>query len=119
MQCLRFSDVVLLSFLSITSLPAISQSPINGRVTGRVGEVLPGVNVHVVGTTHATSTDRDGNFAIIASEGAVLEFSHVTISIATRRHINSCFLADQHSSTLSASYFKNDLDTLQLWQLNS
>ncbi|MCH7408582.1 TonB-dependent receptor [Belliella sp. DSM 111904] len=50
---------------------------IRGKVTDSQGEPLPGVTVVVQGATSGTVTDIDGNYAITAQEGQVLQFSFV------------------------------------------
>jgi TonB-linked SusC/RagA family outer membrane protein len=52
------------------------EKTITGKVTEE-GLPIPGVNVVVKGTTRSTQTDFDGNFAIKASAGEVLEFMFV------------------------------------------
>lgn len=54
----------------------------NATVNGTVNEAatglpIPGVTVVVKNTTVSTVTDMDGNFSLMAAEGAVLEFSYI------------------------------------------
>jgi len=52
--------------------------PVKGKVTSTKGETLPGVSVKVKGTTTATITDINGNFAIsVPDANAVLVFSYI------------------------------------------
>ena len=51
------------------------QKTISGTVTDATGNLLPGVNILIEGTTTGAQTDFDGNFTISASEGDVLVFS--------------------------------------------
>ncbi|MEX0314374.1 MAG: TonB-dependent receptor [Allomuricauda sp.] len=53
------------------------QLDISGTVTDADGEPLPGVNIVVRGTTIGTQTDFDGNYAIKAATGEVLEFTYL------------------------------------------
>ena len=53
------------------------QQQITGTVTDQNGEVLPGANVIVKGTTNGTQTDFDGNYSIEASGNVTLIFSYV------------------------------------------
>ena len=48
---------------------------LKGIVSSADGELLPGVNVKIQGTTVGTITDIDGNFQLNVNKGAVLEFS--------------------------------------------
>ena len=58
-----------------TSDESIFQQQISGTVTDDNNSPLPGVNILVVGTSNGTQTDFDGNYAISASQGDVLQFS--------------------------------------------
>ena len=54
------------------------QRTITGTVTGAEdGEPVIGATVTVKGTTLGATTDMDGKYQILASEGAVLEFRFV------------------------------------------
>ncbi|TKG93003.1 TonB-dependent receptor [Puteibacter caeruleilacunae] len=51
---------------------------VKGKITDVSGEVLPGVNVVVKGTTIGTTSDFDGNYTIkIPSENGVITFSFI------------------------------------------
>lgn len=50
---------------------------LKGVVSSTDGELLPGVNVKVQGTTVGTITDIDGNFQIEVNKGAILEISFI------------------------------------------
>ncbi|MDQ6480706.1 TonB-dependent receptor [Dyadobacter sp. LHD-138] len=55
-----------------------SEVPITGRVTDEKGEVLPGVNIMVKGTSRGVSADASGNYSMSVPEGEVkLVFSFV------------------------------------------
>ncbi|MCE4566964.1 TonB-dependent receptor [Maribellus sp. CM-23] len=67
-------------YIAITSDDenVLQQSSVNGKVTDRNGEPLPGVTVVVKGTTQGTVTDVDGHYTLTSiSENAVLLFSFV------------------------------------------
>jgi len=53
------------------------QLPVSGKVTGGLGEPLPGVTIVIKGTTTGTITDIDGNYRILARNDDVLVFSFV------------------------------------------
>jgi TonB-linked SusC/RagA family outer membrane protein len=58
---------------------------VRGTVTDNAGALL-GVTVAEQGTTNATTTDADGNYAItVASENAVLAFSYIGYKTYTER----------------------------------
>ncbi len=50
---------------------------ITGKVTARNGEVLPGVNVSVKGTTRGAATDAQGQYRLEAESGQTLTFSFI------------------------------------------
>ncbi|NGY37600.1 SusC/RagA family TonB-linked outer membrane protein [Flavobacterium sp. XN-5] len=56
---------------------AVEQSSITGKVTGELGESLPGATVRIKGTTKSVSTDVDGNFSIEAKDTDILEVSFI------------------------------------------
>lgn len=53
------------------------QSTVTGTVTDEAGELLPGANVVVKGTTNGTQTDFDGNYTLTVEPGATLVFSYI------------------------------------------
>lgn len=55
----------------------VTQDVVKGIVTDEKGAPLPGVTVMVEGTTHGTTTNAEGVFRIMASEGDVLVFTFV------------------------------------------
>lgn len=56
---------------------ASPQATITGTIVDATGQPLPGVNVLVEGTTTGTQSDFDGNYAIQASEDAILIYSYL------------------------------------------
>lgn len=53
------------------------QKLINGKVSSSDGELLPGVNIHIDGTSSGTITDGNGNYQIKAGNGDRLVFSFI------------------------------------------
>ena len=53
-----------LMLLILTSSTLIAQSTISGTVTDQNGELIPGVNIILKGTTKGATTDFDGNYEI-------------------------------------------------------
>ncbi|CAN5852883.1 hypothetical protein BH24BAC1_BH24BAC1_21080 [soil metagenome] len=61
-----------------SSVAAPVDVPVRGRVTGDKNDALPGVTVHVKGTSIGVSTDINGDFALTAPEGnETLVFSYI------------------------------------------
>lgn len=56
------------------------QNIVSGNVTDTDGESLPGVSVHVKGTTAGTQTDVNGNYSIAAPGDATLVFTYIGFS---------------------------------------
>lgn len=52
---------------------------VKGKVVNEKGEPVEGVTVNVKGTSKATVTDTDGEFALNVDKDAVLVFSHVSM----------------------------------------
>jgi TonB-dependent starch-binding outer membrane protein SusC len=65
----------LILFFSI-SIFAFAQTRVTGKVTAE-GKPFAGATVNVKGTTTATQTDNNGDFAILASPNSILEISAV------------------------------------------
>lgn len=69
---------ILFLFLSLvmTSFAFAQEIVVNGTVTDKTnGELLPGANVIVKGTTTGATTDFDGNYTISVASDGVLVFS--------------------------------------------
>ncbi len=93
--------IILLSvsFVLAIAFNAVAQRTVSGRVTDTEGEVLPGVNVVVKGTTTGTTTDLDGNYKISVEEGATLIYSYIgfieqEIAVGSRTVIDISLSAD-------------------------
>ena len=68
----------LLITLLISGLSYAQNATITGVVIGAdTRQPLPGATVYVDGTTSGTTTDFDGNYAIVAPQGAVIVFTYV------------------------------------------
>ncbi|TLX74368.1 TonB-dependent receptor [Labilibacter sediminis] len=70
---------ILLFVLIVSAISIWAQDiPITGIVTeASTGELLPGVNVYIEGTTTGTITDMNGAYNITAPNGATLVFSFI------------------------------------------
>ena len=71
--------LLILTFLSLSSVWALAQSTVSGKVTdAKTGEPIAGATVSVKGEkTGGTSTDKNGAFTIKAASGATLTISSV------------------------------------------
>ncbi len=74
------------NFVVITPTKLYQQTEISGTVTdATTGEVLPGVNILIQGTTEGTITDVSGNYTIhVPNENAVLVYSFIGYLPETR-----------------------------------
>jgi TonB-linked SusC/RagA family outer membrane protein len=62
----------------VSSAVTAQKAAVTGTVKDASGEVLPGVSIHVVGTTQGTITGSDGTYAINVPDGKTqLEFSYI------------------------------------------
>lgn len=73
------TNYLLFIIILIGSFTSYAQeTTITGQVTSAEDEeVIPGVNIIVLGTTRGITTDFDGNYTILASKGDVLVFSSI------------------------------------------
>lgn len=94
--------VVLLAFMPAMVSAQIKQ--VTGTVNGADGSPLSGVTVSVKGTSHATTTDANGNFAIDASPGNTIEFSYVGYTT------QSMTVGASNTITVTLTAGKGDLD---------
>ena len=76
----KFSTIVMMTFMMIFQW-SFAQQNISGNVSDSDGVPIPGATVLVVGTNNGVSTDFDGNYSIMASEGDVLSFSYVGYTV--------------------------------------
>ena len=80
-------------FIMMISQWSFAQQNITGTVSDNSGVPIPGATVLVTGTNNGVTTDFDGNYSIIASEGDVLSVSYVgyaaqSVSVGTSNNIN-------------------------------
>ncbi|MBD2753080.1 TonB-dependent receptor [Spirosoma sp. BT704] len=68
-----FALLICLQFPSL--LMAQQSAPVSGKVVSASGEVVPGANVVVKGTTTGTSTNAQGNFSLNAPSDGTLVIS--------------------------------------------
>jgi TonB-linked SusC/RagA family outer membrane protein len=68
---------VLLCLFVMMAHNLFAQKTVTGSVRSETGEILPGVNVLIKGTSNGTFTDGNGKFSIQANENATLVFSFV------------------------------------------
>ena len=61
----------------------VAQKSVSGTVSDNAGVPLPGATVQVVGTNTGVTTDFDGVYSIMASEGDVLSFSYTGFTALT------------------------------------
>jgi len=87
----KISFILIFLFCSYS---VFAQNNITGVVTDAgTGETLPGVNVHIKGTTSGTITDLNGKYSISANNGDILVFSFVgyqnqEVNITNQKVIN-------------------------------
>ncbi len=60
-----------------TASPDVSLNRVEGRVTDKDGNPLPGATVLIKGTTKGTTTDANGNYVLKVPEGTVLVFTFI------------------------------------------
>ena len=64
MKKLLLIKKLALLFVFFTSTALVAQSTISGKVTDQTGQLIPGVNIILKGTTIGTTSDFDGNYEI-------------------------------------------------------
>ncbi|HYH57250.1 MAG TPA: carboxypeptidase-like regulatory domain-containing protein, partial [Anseongella sp.] len=73
-----FSRGLLLAFLCTIQAEVFAQTAVTGKVTSETGEVLPGVNVVVKGTSTGVVTDQEGDYSItVPGENSILVYSFI------------------------------------------
>lgn len=93
-------NIVFSFFLILLGIGSVSaQTTITGSVSDENGEVIPGANIVIEGTTSGTSTDFDGNFTLSASSGDVLVISFLgyhtkKVTVGSQTVINVTLLPD-------------------------
>jgi TonB-linked SusC/RagA family outer membrane protein len=81
---MRRSLLVLLVLVLVAGPAFAQQRTITGKVTSEQGTPLSGVSVTVKGTSTATSTNIQGDYAIAAQAGQVLRFRLIGTGLAER-----------------------------------
>ncbi len=67
----------LVVFLCLITFEMFGQIEIIGSVTDNIGNLLPDADIIEKGTTNGTTTDFDGNFKLVVSNGATIIISYV------------------------------------------
>ena len=73
--------------LLLSSVAAMAQAPLTGKVTDPSGTPLPGVTVMVQGTANGTVTGADGTYSLRVKRGETVEFS--CLGLATQEVVFS------------------------------
>jgi TonB-linked SusC/RagA family outer membrane protein len=88
----NYLKLILILFMCVLSNHMSAQeNSITGKVVDNAGLPLPGVNVHVKGTTKGTQTDFDGNFTLNVASKSTLVFSFIgmdEVSVETENKRN-------------------------------
>jgi TonB-linked SusC/RagA family outer membrane protein len=74
---MRLFTAIVLWMLWAGSVQGQTQLNVTGRVLDEAGQLLPGVNIIIKGTTIGVTTDATGEFTIAAPPDAVLLFSFI------------------------------------------
>ncbi len=75
---MNLKKLLILGILSLSTVAIFAQSyQVTGKVTDTDNQPLPGVSVTIEGTSRGTSTDFDGNYAIMVQSSENLIFSYV------------------------------------------
>jgi TonB-linked SusC/RagA family outer membrane protein len=76
-----FSASSLVAYASSSLKTVLQQRQITGKVRSNEGDVMPGVNVVIKGTTSGTATDANGDYKLtVSSQDVVLVFSFIGYS---------------------------------------
>src|SRR5258706_4191132 len=95
--------VVLATFMLVFQMVAFSQErTITGIVKAETGELLPGVNILVKGTTIGTTTGADGKYTLVVPGNTTLLFSYIgykfqEIAVGNQTIIDVAMAAEVHS----------------------
>src|SRR4051794_8701534 len=88
----NYLKLILTLFVCVLSANLSAQENlVSGKVTDNTAMPLPGVNVHVKGSTKGTQTDFDGNFSINVPSKGILVFSFIgmdEVSVETENKKN-------------------------------
>jgi TonB-linked SusC/RagA family outer membrane protein len=69
--------IVPISKEAALAIKELADITVTGKVTGELGENLPGASVKIKGTNKVVSTDVDGSFSIVAKDTDVLVVSFI------------------------------------------
>jgi len=72
--------ILMFCVMLVGSFSALAQTTVRGKVTDESGLPIEGAGVTVKGTQAGTVTDKNGDFSIAASRGAVIVISHVAFA---------------------------------------
>jgi TonB-linked SusC/RagA family outer membrane protein len=67
----------IVSLCLLVSGVLFAQKTITGTITDEAGVPLPGATIIVVETNEGTTTDFDGNYSILASDGNTIDISYI------------------------------------------
>ena len=74
---LKLKTGIFACLLLMSSAVMAQKTAVTGTVKDSSGETLPGVSIHIVGTTQGTGTGADGTYRIdVPDEKSALEFSY-------------------------------------------
>ena len=76
----KFNVILTLVLALVVQISFAQNKNVSGIVSDDNGIPLPGATVIIDGTSSGVSTDFDGNYSIMATEGDVLVFSYVGYS---------------------------------------
>ena len=81
-------NLILTSLLFLFGAVAFAQQTVTGTVTDEAGVPLPGATVSIEGTSNAVTTDFDGKYSILATQGEILVVNYVGYN-ATKADVTS------------------------------
>src|SRR5690606_13965656 len=82
-KCLQHAFLLLMLFASMPAVLHAQQKTITGTVLDNENNPVSGVTVSVKDANRATTTNADGRYSILASQGQVLEFTFVGYQTVT------------------------------------
>ncbi len=87
------------SAAAVVKEPGLSASLVKGRVTDQDGQGIAGVNIIIKGTTTGTTTDKNGDYGLLAEPNDVLVFSFIgyktmEMAIASRTTVDMTMEGD-------------------------
>lgn len=73
----RLSALLLMLFVGVSLALAQGTFKISGKIVDDLGEPMIGVSVLEKGTTNGVITDLDGNYSLMVTQGATIEYSYI------------------------------------------